>query len=65
MEQRFSAAFRLGLTTARKTALELDSLMPSGGVIFSDGVEEDFLQFNSGSSVVVRAAAETVQLVAG
>jgi len=46
-------------------ALELDSLMPSGGVIFSDGVEADFLQFNSGSSVIVRAAAETAQLVVG
>jgi len=45
--------------------LELDSLMPSGGVIFSDGVEADFLQFNSGSSVIVRAAAETAQLVVG
>jgi NAD kinase len=46
-------------------ALELESLMPSGGVIFSDGVEADFLQFNSGSSVIVRAAAETAQLVVG
>jgi NAD kinase len=46
-------------------ALELDSLMPSGGVIFSDGVEADFLQFNSGSSVIVRAAAETAELVVG
>jgi len=46
-------------------ALELDSLMPTGGVIFSDGVEADFLQFNSGSSAIVRAAAETAQLVVG
>jgi NAD kinase len=46
-------------------ALELESLMPSGGVIFSDGVEADFLQFNSGSSVIVKAAAETAQLVVG
>ncbi len=49
----------------QKQALELESLMPSGGVIFSDGVEADFLQFNSGSSVIVRAAAETAQLVVG
>jgi NAD kinase len=46
-------------------ALELESLMPSGGVIFSDGVEADFMQFNSGSSVIVRAAAGTAQLVVG
>ena len=45
--------------------LELDSLMPSGGVIFSDGVEADFLQFNSGSSVIVKAATETAHLVVG
>jgi NAD kinase len=49
----------------QQQALELESLMPSGGVIFSDGVEADFLQFNSGSSVFVRAAAETAQLVVG
>jgi len=47
----------------QQQALELESLMPSGGVIFSDGVEADFLQFNSGSSVIVKAAAETAQLV--
>jgi NAD kinase len=49
----------------QRQALELESLMPSGGVIFSDGVEADFLHFNSGSSVIVRAAAETAQLIAG
>ena len=35
--------------------LAFESLMPSGGVIFSDGIESDYLQFNSGSSVIVRA----------
>jgi hypothetical protein len=49
----------------QRQALELDSLMPSGGVIFSDGIEADYLQFNSGSSVVVKAAEETAQLVVG
>ena len=53
-----------GILEQRQT-LELESLMPSGGVIFSDGIEADFLQFNSGSSVVVKAAAETAQLVVG
>jgi len=45
--------------------LHLESLMPSGGVIFSDGVEADYLQFNSGTSVLVRAADMTAQLVVG
>lgn len=49
----------------QEQALELESLMPSGGVIFSDGIEADFLQFNSASSVIVKAAAETAQLVVG
>ena len=46
-----------------KDKLVLESLMPSGGVIFSDGVESDYLQFNSGATVTVGAAAETAQLV--
>jgi NAD kinase len=50
---------------AAQQSLELDSLMPSGGVIFSDGIEADYLQFNSGSKVTVRAADETAQLVVG
>ena len=47
----------------REQTLVLEWLMPSGGVIFSDGIEADYLQFNSGSSVTVRAAEETAQLV--
>jgi len=43
--------------------LELESLMPSGGVIFSDGVEADYLQFNSGAIATITAAEETAQLV--
>lgn len=44
--------------------LSLQSLMPSGGVIFSDGMEADFLNFNSGSSAKVHAAAQHARLVA-
>lgn len=44
--------------------LALQSLMPSGGVIFSDGMEADFLNFNSGSSAKVHAAAQHARLVA-
>jgi len=45
--------------------LSLESLMPSGGVIFSDGIEADFLEFNSGAIATVRAAEKKAQLVVG
>lgn len=45
--------------------LSLQSLMPSGGVIFSDGMEADFLNFNSGASALVHAADQRARLVAG
>ena len=43
--------------------LVLESLMPSGGVAFSDGMEADFLQFNSGAIATVRAAEQRARLV--
>jgi hypothetical protein len=44
--------------------LRLESHMPEGGVIFSDGVEADTLAFNSGAVAVVRAAEKKTQLAA-
>jgi hypothetical protein len=43
--------------------LVLESLMPSGGAAFSDGMEADFLQFNSGATAIVRAAEQRARLV--
>ena len=43
--------------------LVLESLMPAGGVIFSDGVETDFLRFESGATAHVRAAEQRARLV--
>jgi NAD kinase len=43
--------------------LALESLMPSGGVVFSDGMESDFLQFNSGTIAHVCAAEQRAHLV--
>jgi NAD kinase len=43
--------------------LVLESLMPSGGVVFSDGMEADFLQFNSGAIASVRTAEQRARLV--
>ena len=43
--------------------LVLESLMPSGGAVFSDGMESDFLEFNSGAIATVRAAEQSARLV--
>ena len=43
--------------------LVLESLMPSGGAVFSDGMEADFLEFNSGAIARVRAAEQSARLV--
>ena len=43
---------------------QLESHMPDGGVIFSDGVEADTLAFNAGSVAVLRAADKKTRLVA-
>ena len=46
-----------------KQELVLESLLPSGGAVFSDGMEADFLQFNSGATAIVRAADQRAHLV--
>lgn len=43
--------------------LVLESLMPSGGAIFSDGMEADFLAFDSGAIAYVTAAEQRAHLV--
>lgn len=44
-------------------SLVVESLMPSGGVIFSDGMETDFLDFNSGAVARIGAAEHRATLV--
>ena len=44
-------------------ALEVESSMPADGVIFGDGVERDFLGFDAGSRVTIRAASRSACLV--
>jgi NAD kinase len=46
-----------------KTPLEIVSHMPQNGVIFSDGVEEDRLDFNSGAIAAIGLAERTLRLV--
>lgn len=60
---RHSQANVIAGIVEQQQTLVLESLMPSGGVIFSDGIESDRLEFNSGSRVVVRAAEEAAQIV--
>lgn len=43
--------------------LVVESLMPESGVVFSDGIEEDFLEFNSGSTVRITVARQQANLV--
>lgn len=43
--------------------LTIESLMPTSGIIFSDGIESDFLKFNSGSIATIGMAKETGKLV--
>jgi len=44
-------------------SLQITSQMPENGVIFSDGIEQDFLQFNSGSEAKISVAAKKGYLV--
>jgi hypothetical protein len=43
--------------------LVIGSQMPTQGVIFSDGVEQDFLEFNSGSIARISASKQRAHLV--
>ncbi len=51
-----------GIITKRQT-LKIESNMPTKGVIFSDGIESDFLNFNSGSHVEIGIADEKANLI--
>jgi NAD kinase len=49
--------------TNAKTPLTISSLMPENGVIFSDGIEADYLDFNSGAKAVISIAEREGRLV--
>lgn len=50
-------------TLEASESLSVRSLMPEHGVIFSDGIESDFLQFNSGALATITIADRTGQLI--
>lgn len=57
---------QIGITAGiikTENKLTIESLMPTSGVIFSDGIESDFLRFNSGSIATIGIAKETAKLV--
>jgi len=60
---RHSRATLVAGVVAPGESLGLESQMPSGGVIFSDGVESDALEFNSGAIARIGAAAQRTRLV--
>ena len=47
----------------RNNKLTIESFMPNNGIIFSDGIEKDFLNFNSGSIATIGIAKETANIV--
>ena len=62
MSRHSQASIVLGMLEPGQE-LVLESLMPSEGTAFSDGMEADFLQFNSGAIATVRAAEQRARLV--
>lgn len=57
-----TVAESFGVVNAEQV-LELESLMPSGGVIFSDGMEDDALLFTSGLVAAIGPADQRARLV--
>jgi NAD kinase len=47
----------------QQNRLSIESLMPNNGVIFSDGIEKDFIPFNSGAKVEIGVSTERAILV--
>ena len=57
-----AASMVFGRITQNQSLL-IESLMPERGVIFSDGIEADFLEFNSGTKAEIKIADKTGHLV--
>jgi len=60
---RSSQATLITGTIREDQPLLVTSQMPSGGVIFSDGVEKDFLAFDSGTTATICVADRKLNLV--
>lgn len=62
VSKRTQAETVMGIIS-QQTRLTIKSLMPTNGVIFSDGIESDFLKFNSGAIATIGIAQEKANLV--
>jgi NAD kinase len=60
---RTSAAELVYGRIGRQEPLKLLSLMPENGVIFSDGIEADYVEFNAGTEALITVAERTGRLV--
>jgi hypothetical protein len=60
-----SAAGIVSGTITPQSPLLLESHMPDSGVIFSDGIASDFIQFNSGAAATVTLAERRTRFVVG
>ena len=60
--RRTGCALVFGQITA-DTSFSIESQMPENGVIFSDGIEHDFLEFNSGARAAIGLASRKGVLV--
>jgi NAD kinase len=59
---RVTGADLVAGTVKNGHSLELVSHMPTGGVIFSDGIEQDYLKFNSGATARIMVADRKLRL---
>jgi len=50
-------------TVSSSVPLKIESLMGENGVIFSDGIEDDFISFNSGTEVEISLADKRGKMV--
>ena len=60
--RRHSAASLVYGRVQEHDELVVESLMPEQGVIFSDGIENDYLEFNSGTIARIRVSEKAARL---
>ena len=60
---RHSSADMVGGVIQEKEELVIGSQMDGNGLIFSDGIEQDFIEFNSGSIAAFKVSEQRARLV--